>query len=145
MGYGQRRNVGMNSVSEAQPIAGLTSVKIGVQGTALAVLDQQKPGLGAILKRQNIEVDWLTFANIAAVIEVMNAGHVHLGWTIAAPPIFGQLAGASIVYVAVVPQDRSLRTGLSYLLANRDFASENADIIARTVASLQPPLGWVWN
>ncbi|MFT4149008.1 MAG: sulfonate ABC transporter substrate-binding protein [Paracoccaceae bacterium] len=79
------------------------TLKIGYQKTNLPVIAKQQGVVEAALKDQGVGVEWVEFAAGPPLVEALNVGAVHVGWTGDAPPIFGQAAGANIVYVAALP------------------------------------------
>lgn len=79
------------------------TLKIGYQKTNLPVIAQQQRTVETALEPLNIGVEWVEFAAGPPLVEALNVGAVHLGWTGDAPPIFGQSAGANITYVAALP------------------------------------------
>lgn len=46
---------------------------------------------------------WVEFTAGPPLVEALNVGAIDVGWTGDAPPIFGQSAGANIVYAAALP------------------------------------------
>lgn len=82
---------------------GLGTLKVGYQKTGLPVIARQQGVIEAALKPQGTSVSWVEFAAGPPLVEALNAGSVHVGWTGDAPPIFGQSSGAAIVYAAALP------------------------------------------
>ncbi|MBB4008505.1 aliphatic sulfonate ABC transporter substrate-binding protein [Allorhizobium taibaishanense] len=82
---------------------GLGTLKIGYQKTGLPVIARQQGVIEAALKPQGTSVSWVEFSAGPPLVEALNAGSVHVGWTGDAPPIFGQSSGAAIVYAAALP------------------------------------------
>ncbi|MCF1481086.1 MULTISPECIES: aliphatic sulfonate ABC transporter substrate-binding protein [Rhizobium/Agrobacterium group] len=82
---------------------GLGTLKIGYQKTGLPVIARQQGVIEAALKSQGTSVSWVEFAAGPPLVEALNVGSVHVGWTGDAPPIFGQASGAAIVYAAALP------------------------------------------
>lgn len=81
----------------------IKTLKIAYQKTNLPVIAQQQGSVEAALKPLGVEVEWVEFAAGPPIVEALNVGAVHLGWTGDAPPIFGQASGAAILYVAALP------------------------------------------
>ena len=84
--------------------AELTELKIGYQKTNLPVIARQQQVIEKALPK-GVTVKWVEFNAGPPLVEALNAGSVDLGWTGDAPPIFGQAAGAAIVYVAALPSN----------------------------------------
>jgi sulfonate transport system substrate-binding protein len=82
---------------------GVTMLQIGYQKTNLPVIANRLQVIEAALEPLGVAVEWVEFAAGPPLVEALNVGAVHLGWTGDAPPIFGQSAGAAIVYVAALP------------------------------------------
>ncbi|AJE46789.1 PhnD/SsuA/transferrin family substrate-binding protein [Celeribacter indicus] len=78
-------------------------LKIGYQKTNLPVIAQQQRSIETALEPLDVGVEWVEFSAGPPLVEALNVGAVHLGWTGDAPPIFGQSAGADIVYIAALP------------------------------------------
>ncbi|MFT3688238.1 sulfonate ABC transporter substrate-binding protein [Paenirhodobacter sp.] len=83
--------------------AGVRTVKIGYQKTGLPVIAQQQKTIETALAPLSTGVEWVEFSAGPPLVEALNVGAIHLGWTGDAPPIFGQAAGAAIRYVAALP------------------------------------------
>lgn len=83
----------------------LTEYKIGFQKTGLPVVAQRQGTIEAALKDQGIAVKWVEFQAGPPLVEALNVGSIDAGWVGDAPPIFGQSAGANIVYVAALPSN----------------------------------------
>lgn len=81
----------------------VTTLKIGFQKTNLPVIAQQQRSIETALEPLKVGVEWVEFSAGPPLVEALNVGAVHLGWTGDAPPIFGQSSGAEIVYVAALP------------------------------------------
>ena len=78
-----------------------TTLKVGYQKTNLPVIAKK---LGAIEKAvAPVTVEWVEFPAGPPLVEALNVGAINVGWTGDAPPIFGQAAGANIVYTAALP------------------------------------------
>jgi len=83
----------------------LTEYKIGFQKTGLPVVAQRQGTIEAALADQGIKVEWVEFQAGPPLVEALNVGSIDAGWVGDAPPIFGQSAGANIVYVAALPSN----------------------------------------
>lgn len=83
----------------------VTTLKIGYQKTNLPVVAKQLGVIEKALEPQGVVVEWVEFAAGPPLVEALNVGAIHLGWTGDAPPIFGQSAGSAIVYVAALPSN----------------------------------------
>lgn len=83
----------------------LTTLKIGYQKTGLPVIARQQHLIEDALKPQGVKVEWVEFTAGPPLVEALNVGAINVGWTGDAPPIFGQAAGAAIVYVAALPSN----------------------------------------
>lgn len=83
----------------------LKELKIGYQKTGLLVIARQQGVIEKALEAKGIKVSWVEFTAGPPVVEALNVGSVHLGWTGDAPPIFGQAAGSAISYVAALPSN----------------------------------------
>ncbi len=79
------------------------TLKIGYQKTNLPVIAQQQRTIETALEPLGVGVEWVEFQAGPPLVEALNVGAIHLGWTGDAPPIFGQSSGAAIVYVAALP------------------------------------------
>ncbi|HEY0211991.1 MAG TPA: aliphatic sulfonate ABC transporter substrate-binding protein [Paenirhodobacter sp.] len=102
------------------------TLKIGYQKTGLPVIAQQQKTIETALKPLGIAVEWVEFSAGPPLVEALNVGAVHLGWTGDAPPIFGQSAGSAITYVAALPSSGA---------GEAIFAKDSSGI--RTVADLK--------
>lgn len=83
--------------------AQVETLKIGFQKTNLPVIAQQQHSIETLLAPLGTKVEWVEFTAGPPLVEALNVGAIHLGWTGDAPPIFGQSAGAAISYVAALP------------------------------------------
>jgi sulfonate transport system substrate-binding protein len=97
-------------------------LRIGFQKSA-SLLTLQK-GQGSLEKRLaplGVSVKWVEFPAGPQLLEGLNVGAVDVGYVGEAPPIFGQAAGASFVYIGfdpasptaeaiVVPKDSPIKT-----------------------------------
>lgn len=81
----------------------LKELKIGYQKSGLPVIARQQGIIEKALEADGVKVSWVEFTAGPPLVEALNVGSVHVGWTGDAPPIFGQSAGAAIVYVARLP------------------------------------------
>ena len=80
-----------------------TILKVGYQKTNLPVIAKQLGLIETALTPLGVSVQWVEFPAGPPLVEALNVGAVDVGWTGDAPPIFGQAAGAAIVYVAALP------------------------------------------
>lgn len=76
---------------------------IGYQKTGLPVIAKQQQLLEKVLADKGIPVKWVEFTAGPPLVEALNVGSINVGWVGDAPPIFGQSAGANIVYAAALP------------------------------------------
>ena len=83
----------------------LTEFKIGYQKTGLPVIARQQQIIEKALEPKGITVKWVEFTAGPPLVEALNVGSIDVGWIGDAPPIFGQSAGANIVYVAALPSN----------------------------------------
>lgn len=83
----------------------ITTLKVGYQKAGLPVIAKRQGSFEAALKPLGVSVDWVEFTAGPPLVEALNVGAIHLGWTGDAPPIFGQSAGAAISYVAALPSN----------------------------------------
>ncbi|HEY0275901.1 MAG TPA: ABC transporter substrate-binding protein, partial [Paenirhodobacter sp.] len=113
-------------VTFAALAAPVKTLKIGYQKTGLPVIAQQQKTIETALKPLGIAVEWVEFSAGPPLVEALNVGAVHLGWTGDAPPIFGQSAGSAISYVAALPSSGA---------GEAIFAKDSTGI--RTVADLK--------
>jgi sulfonate transport system substrate-binding protein len=81
----------------------VTTLKVGYQKTNLPVIAKKLGVIEKALEAKGIAVEWVEFPAGPPLVEALNVGAIHVGWTGDAPPIFGQAAGAAIVYVAALP------------------------------------------
>lgn len=99
--------IGALAMAALAPRTGLaqavTTLKIGYQKTNLPVIAQQQHSIETALEPLGVGVEWVEFTAGPPLVEALNVGAIHLGWTGDAPPIFGQSSGAAIVYVAALP------------------------------------------
>lgn len=85
------------------PAAALSELKIGYQKTGLPVIARQQKLIEKALEPKGVSVTWVEFTAGPPLVEALNVGAINVGWVGDAPPIFGQSAGAAIVYVAALP------------------------------------------
>ena len=83
----------------------ITTLKVGYQKAGLPVIAKRQGSFEAALKPLGVPVEWVEFTAGPPLVEALNVGAIHLGWTGDAPPIFGQSAGAAISYVAALPSN----------------------------------------
>lgn len=81
----------------------LKQLSIGYQKTSLPVIAKQQQVIEKAFT--GVTVKWVEFTAGPPLIEALNVGAIDVGWTGDAPPIFGQSAGANIVYVAALPSN----------------------------------------
>lgn len=82
---------------------GLKELKIGYQKTGLPVIARQQGLIEKALEADGTTITWVEFTAGPPLVEALNVGAINVGWVGDAPPIFGQSAGAAIVYVAALP------------------------------------------
>jgi sulfonate transport system substrate-binding protein len=87
----------------ARAQAGVKEIRIGYQKNGVLVIARQQATLEKHFGSQGIGVKWLEFSSGPPMLEAMNAGSVDYGAVGDSPPIFGQSAGAAIVYAAGEP------------------------------------------
>jgi sulfonate transport system substrate-binding protein len=85
--------------------APVKTLKIGYQKTGLPVIAQQQKTIETAVQPLGVAVEWVEFSAGPPLVEALNVGAIHLGWTGDAPPIFGQASGAAISYVAAFPSN----------------------------------------
>lgn len=109
----------------------VTTLKIGFQKTNLPVIAQQQKSIETALDPLGVGVEWVEFSAGPPLVEALNVGAIHLGWTGDAPPIFGQSAGAAISYIAALPAN-----GLGEAIIAKSGTGINtpADLKGRKVA-----------
>ena len=78
-------------------------VRIGYQKYGKLVLLKSKGSLEEKLKAVGTKVVWTEFPSGPPLLEALNVGAIDFGNTGEAPPIFAQVAGAPIQYVAYEP------------------------------------------
>lgn len=78
---------------------------IGYQKTGLPVIAKQQQIIEKALESKGVTVKWVEFTAGPPLIEALNVGSINVGWVGDAPPIFGQSAGANIVYAAALPSN----------------------------------------
>lgn len=87
------------------------SLRFGYQKDGLPLIVKQQGLLAARLARAGISVSWVEFQSGPPMLEALNAGSIDVGWVGDTPPIIAQAAGASLVYVAAIP-DPGRRSGI---------------------------------
>ena len=83
----------------------LKQLNIGYQKTGLPVIARQQQVVEKALSDKGVAVKWVEFTAGPPLVEALNVGAIDIGYTGDAPPIFGQSAGANIVYVAAMPSN----------------------------------------
>lgn len=83
----------------------LKAFNIGYQKTGLPVIARQQQIIEKALADKGVTVRWVEFTAGPPLVEALNVGAIDVGWTGDAPPIFGQAAGANIVYAAALPSN----------------------------------------
>ncbi|MDX8462860.1 sulfonate ABC transporter substrate-binding protein [Mesorhizobium humile] len=83
----------------------LKAFNIGYQKTGLPVIARQRQIIEKALAGKGVTVKWVEFTAGPPLVEALNVGAIDVGWTGDAPPIFGQSAGANIVYAAALPSN----------------------------------------
>jgi sulfonate transport system substrate-binding protein len=78
-------------------------LRIGYQKNGVLVIARQQAVLEKHFAPHGIGVKWVEFTSGPPLLEAMNVGSIDLGPTGDTPPIFAQVAGANIVYVAGNP------------------------------------------
>jgi len=89
----------------AAQAADLAELKIGYQKTGLPVIAKQQQIIEKSLAPKGTTVKWVEFTAGPPLVEALNVGAIDVGWVGDAPPIFGQSAGANIVYAAALPSN----------------------------------------
>lgn len=79
------------------------ALRIGLQKIGSLVLLRQQGTLERVLAPHGVAVSWVEFSSGPPILEALNAGAIDFAYSGDAPPIFGQAAGASFVYVAFQP------------------------------------------
>lgn len=132
-----RRQILLGSAALAAlvPLKGLAqavgTLKIGFQKTNLPVIAQQQRSTETLLEPLGVGVEWVEFSAGPPLVEALNVGAIHLGWTGDAPPIFGQSSGAAIVYVAALPANG---LGEAIITKSGNGIEKVADLKGRKVA-----------
>lgn len=83
----------------------LTQFNIGYQKTGLPVIAKQQQIIEKALAPKGVTIKWVEFTAGPPLVEALNVGSIDVGWVGDAPPIFGQSAGANIVYAAALPSN----------------------------------------
>lgn len=78
-------------------------VRIGYQKYGVLLVLKARGNLDRALREQGVAVEWSEFPGGIQLMEALQAGRLDLGVVGEAPPVFGQAAGASIVYLAAEP------------------------------------------
>lgn len=82
--------------------------RIGYQKSGILVVARQQGTIEARLKALGVEsVRWIEFQYGPPIMEALGLGAVDLGAAGDTPPVFGQVAGARIVYAAATPAQQS--------------------------------------
>jgi sulfonate transport system substrate-binding protein len=90
------------ALSACAPRAGAgEGVRIGYQKSGVLLLARSRGAVAAAMRPT--KVDWIEFPSGPPLLEALSAGAVDFGATGDAPPIFAQVAGAPLRYVAVQP------------------------------------------
>lgn len=100
-GLGVAAGLGFPARAQGAP----KELRIGYQKAGLPVVARQQGLIERALADRAIPVRWVEFTAGPPLLEAMNVGAVHLGWTGDAPPIFAQAAGSAITYVAALPSN----------------------------------------
>ena len=79
------------------------TVRIGYQKYGTLVVEKARGTLERRLAPMHVRVTWTEFLGGPALLEAMGADSIDFGITGDAPPIFAQVAGVPLVYVAVEP------------------------------------------
>jgi len=108
-----------------------THVRIGYQKSSPLVLLKWRGTLEASLQQHHVSVEWAEFPAGPVLIEALNAGQLDIGYVGEAPPIFGQAASSSLVYVAV---DRPSPKNEAILVPRDSSIHTLADLKGKTVA-----------
>jgi sulfonate transport system substrate-binding protein len=106
-----RRTIGLGLLAVSVFAAGIASAddlkefNIGYQKTGLPVIAKQQQIIEKALEGKGVTVKWVEFTAGPPLVEALNVGSINVGWVGDAPPIFGQSAGANIVYAAALPSN----------------------------------------
>jgi sulfonate transport system substrate-binding protein len=101
--YGCRGSSATASSNELEARAKVSQVRIGFQKASVLVLVKWRGFLEKAMAPRGITVEWAEFPTGPAVIEAINAGQLDLGFVGEAPPVFGQAASDTLVYIATEP------------------------------------------
>lgn len=94
-------DAGANSQASAVPAAGTKQLRIGFQKSASVLnLLRNQELLEKRFESEGFPITWNEFAAGPQMLEALNVGSIDLAYTGETPPIFGQAAGAPLVYVA---------------------------------------------
>ena len=88
-----------SSVAAAEEL----TIRIGYQKYGTLVVEKARGTLERRLAPMHVHVTWTEFLGGPALLEAMGADSIDFGTAGDAPPIFGQAAGVSLVYVGVEP------------------------------------------
>ena len=83
--------------------AAATRVRIGYQKYGVLLVLKARGDLDRALAPKGVTVEWSEFPGGIQLMEALQAGRLDLGIVGEAPPVFGQAAGAPIVYLAAEP------------------------------------------
>src|SRR3954469_24238732 len=78
-------------------------VRIGYQKYGLLLVLKARGTLERVLRDKGFAVSWAEFPGGIQLVEALNAGKLDFGVVGEGPPIFGQAAGAPLVYLGVEP------------------------------------------
>jgi sulfonate transport system substrate-binding protein len=106
-------------------------VRIGYQKYGKLVLLKSKGSLEEKLKPLGYKVTWTEFPSGPPLLEALNVGAVDFGVTGETPPIFAQVAGAPLVYLAYDPPAPQ---GEAILVAKDSPLKSVADLKGKKVA-----------
>ncbi len=106
--------------TQARAQDALKEIRVGYQKTGVLVIARQQAVLEKRFSARHIGIKWVEFTSGPPLMEAMSNGSVDFGAVGDTPPIFAQVAGANVLYVAgsritngqgiLVPQDSSVRT-----------------------------------
>jgi sulfonate transport system substrate-binding protein len=106
-------------------------VRVGYQKYGKLVLLKSKGSLEEKLKPLGYKVTWTEFPSGPPLLEALNVGAVDFGVTGETPPIFAQVAGAPLVYLAYDPPAPQ---GEAILVAKDSPLKSVADLKGKKVA-----------
>jgi sulfonate transport system substrate-binding protein len=90
-------------VLAARPARAEQTVRIGYQKYGLLLVLKARGTLDKALRDKGYTVSWAEFPGGIQLVEAVNAGKLDFGVVGEGPPIFGQAAGAPLVYLGVEP------------------------------------------